>query len=86
MPLVKDHQEQICSWTSWAYHLLQRGRKFTADNLKCLEKKLLGSIYYRMKALIGEFGGRSKEVGIHPRLGAVRKWGELYNYPGKSLQ
>jgi len=39
-----------------------------------------------MKALIGEFGGRSKEVGIHPRLGAVRKWGELYNYPGKSLQ
>ena len=34
----------------------------------------------------GEFGGRSKEVGIHPRLGAVRKWGELCNYPGKSLQ
>uniref|UniRef100_A0A8C2RCG4 WAP four-disulfide core domain 8 n=1 Tax=Capra hircus TaxID=9925 RepID=A0A8C2RCG4_CAPHI len=26
-----------------------------------------------MKALIGELGGRSKEVGIHPRLGAVRK-------------
>ena len=31
--------------------MLQQGRKFTADNLKCLEKKLLGSIYYRMKAL-----------------------------------